>query len=123
MRPSLDLARNRGILLQRQVRIHLIVLSLIAAKQVTKMLLTEDNDMIRATRQMEPMSLSAYPFCQGGRNGSGRLSSHTELGQQPASISILISSGAAKIRPLGRAPWTVRSRLGSARFPKFHFIL
>jgi hypothetical protein len=112
MRPSLDLARNRGILLQRQVRIHLIVLSLIsliAAKQVTKMLLTEDNDMIRATRQMEPMSLSAYPFCQGGRNGSGRLSSHTELGWQPASISILISSGAAKIRPPGRAPWTVQA--------------
>jgi len=79
------------------------------------MLLTEDNDMIRATR-----GVSILP---GGRNGSGRLSSHTELGQQPASISILISSGVAKIRPLGRAPWTVRSRLGSARFPKFHFIL
>ena len=43
---SPDVAWNRGILIQRQVRTHLIVVSLIAAEQVTKMLLTEDNDMI-----------------------------------------------------------------------------
>ena len=45
---SLDIAWNRRILLQRQVQTHLIVVSLIAAEQVTKMLLTEHNDMIQA---------------------------------------------------------------------------
>ena len=45
---SLDVAWNRGILFQRQVRTDFIRVSLIAAEQVTKMLLTEDNDMIQA---------------------------------------------------------------------------
>jgi hypothetical protein len=41
---SLDVAWNGRILLQRQVRTNFIVVPLIAAEQVTKMLLTEDND-------------------------------------------------------------------------------
>jgi hypothetical protein len=97
---------------------------LTAAEQVTKMLLTEDNDMIQAISPDgadEPFGVSILPgWTQQERRW---LSSHTELGQRPASISILISSVAAKIGPLGCAPWAVRSRLGSARFPKFHFIL
>jgi hypothetical protein len=48
MRPSLDVAWNRRILFQRQVRANLIVVFLIAAEQVTKILLAEDNDMIQA---------------------------------------------------------------------------
>ena len=61
---SLDVARNRRILIQRQVRTHLNVVSLIAAEQVTKMLLTEDNDMIQAIspdRTDEPFGVSILP--------------------------------------------------------------
>ena len=63
----LDVAWNWRILLQRQVRADLIVVSLIAAEQVTKMLLAEDNDMIQAIsadRTDEPLRVSVCPWRQ-----------------------------------------------------------
>ena len=65
---SLDVAWNRGILFQRQVRTDFIIVSLIAAEQVTKMLLTEDNDMIQTispdrTDELLTEPKSADPVC------------------------------------------------------------
>ena len=65
---SLDVAWNRGILFQRQVRTDFIRVSLIAAEQVTKMLLTEDNDMIQTispdrTDELLTEPKSADPVC------------------------------------------------------------
>ena len=65
---SLDVALNRGILFQRQVRTDFIIVSLIAAEQVTKMLLTEDNDMIQTispdrTDELLTEPKSADPVC------------------------------------------------------------
>jgi hypothetical protein len=42
----------------------MIVVFLVTAEQVTKMQLTKENDMIRQSRRMEPMSLSAIHFVE-----------------------------------------------------------
>jgi hypothetical protein len=36
------------------------------------MVLANDDDVIKTSRRIEPISLSAYPFCQGDRAETGR---------------------------------------------------
>jgi hypothetical protein len=65
-------ARERRILVQGQVRSTLIVILLIRTQQIAQMPFAKNNNMVEDSRRMEPISLSAYPFCQGERAEIGR---------------------------------------------------
>ena len=59
-----DLARHGGVLVQREVRASLIVVSLVRMKQMTKMAFAQDNDMVKAVppdRAAEPLHVSVLP--------------------------------------------------------------
>jgi len=40
-------------------------------KDVAQVDVAEDDNVIEASRQIDPISLSACPFCQGGRGAIG----------------------------------------------------
>jgi hypothetical protein len=67
----LDRPRNRRILAQRQVRASLAVISLIRFEQVAQMPLAKHNDIVQASRLIEPISRFAYPFCNGDHAAVG----------------------------------------------------
>ena len=51
---------------------HLMVVFHVRQQHVTKMSFAKDEDIINALQRMEPISRSAYPFCQGERGDVGR---------------------------------------------------
>jgi hypothetical protein len=45
----------------------LVVVSLVRIEQMAEMSFAEHNNMVKTIRRIEPMSLSAFPFCHDGR--------------------------------------------------------
>ena len=67
----LDRPTARRILVQRQVRSAFVVIAGVGRSDPAQMALAEDNRMIKHSLRIEPISLSAYPFCQGDRGAVG----------------------------------------------------
>jgi hypothetical protein len=65
-------ATRRCVFFQRYMRADLVVILFVRTEQVAKMLLAEYDDVIKASRRMDPISLSAHPFCQSDRAENGR---------------------------------------------------
>jgi hypothetical protein len=61
----IDGVRNRRIFLQGEMRAGPLVIFHVTEQQVTEVALAEYNNAVKAFPSIEPISLSAYPFCQG----------------------------------------------------------
>jgi hypothetical protein len=66
-----DRPMARRILPQGQMRSEFIVIAGVGRKDPAQMGLAQDDDVIKAFRRIEPISLSACPFCQGDLGAIG----------------------------------------------------
>ena len=62
---------GRQIFVQGQMRSEFIVIAGVGRKDPAQMGLAQDDDVIKAFRRIEPISLSACPFCHGDRGAVG----------------------------------------------------
>jgi hypothetical protein len=68
---TLDRPMAWRILVQGQMRSHFVVIAGISRKDPAQVGLAEDDDVIEAFRRIEPINLSACPFCQGDLGAIG----------------------------------------------------
>jgi hypothetical protein len=54
-----------------EMRSGFVIVAGVGQKDPAQMGFAEDDDVIEASRRIEPMSLSACPFCQGDRGAVG----------------------------------------------------
>ena len=59
------------ILGQSEMRSHMVVVGSISLEDPAQMVLAQDYDVVQKSRRIEPISLSACPFCQGERGAIG----------------------------------------------------
>jgi hypothetical protein len=63
---------KRGVLFERKMGTDAIVIVGIGSEDPAQMGLAQDQDMVQASRRIEPISRSVCPFCQGERGAVGR---------------------------------------------------
>jgi hypothetical protein len=59
------------VFVQGQMCSEFVVIAGGDSKDVAQVDVAEDDNVIEASRQIDPISLSACPFCQGGRGAIG----------------------------------------------------
>jgi hypothetical protein len=67
----MDGSGDRSVLDKGQMRSSDVVVFRIRAEHMAQMSLPEDEDVIKHSRRIEPISRSTWPFCQGDRGAVG----------------------------------------------------
>ena len=68
----LDWTNQGRVLGQGKMRPHVVVVGSIGLEDPSQMVLAQDHDVVQALpRRIEPISLSAWPFCRGERLAVG----------------------------------------------------
>jgi len=97
MCPARSTAREIGASFSRDGCVRAPLIFHVTEQQVTEVAFAEYNDVSRHSIRIEPISLSAYPFCHGERGDVGRSRMPIEfslrLGQVSAGVCAVVLLG------------------------------